>query len=456
MKTSLVMRQEHADRLLVLAQGTLETGAVVLARHVATASGIRLLVTEIHEVPDEAYVRRDEDALEILSEGYMHALGRAEKTGNVALWLHTHPGEGASPRLSTHDHIVDASLKDVFAARTGSGQYGAIVLSHVDGHLTFTGHLDGEEVSPIEYLVSVGDRFLFHRSADSAFPSVPALFDRNIRAFGTEIQALLSDLTVAVVGAGGTGSATAEQLVRLGVRHLILIDPDTLSDSNVTRVYGSTPGDVGKRKIDVLGDHLQAIAPDLVVDRRFGAITALQHAEALLDADIIFGCTDDNAGRLRLSRIPYYYLTPVIDCGVQLDANEHDLITGIFGRVTTLHPSAPCLICRNRVDLALAAAETRSRDEQRTLEKEGYAPALPGVEPAVVAFTTFVAATAVNELLERLIGYGEPPAPSEVILRIHDRDIRATHADAKTGHYCDPAATIQYDDEMFLGLNWTS
>ena len=34
---------------------------------------------------------------------------------------------------------------------------------------------------------------------------------------------------------------------------------------------------------------------------------------------------------------------------------------------------------------------------------EGYAPAMPGVEPAVVSFTSWVAAVAVSELLERLI-----------------------------------------------------
>lgn len=43
-----------------------------------------------------------------------------------------------------------------------------------------------------------------------------------------------------------SGQAVAEQLVRLGVRRLLLIDPDTLTASNVTRVYGSTPGHVGR------------------------------------------------------------------------------------------------------------------------------------------------------------------------------------------------------------------
>ena len=86
-------------------------------------------------------------------------------------------------------------------------------------------------------------------------------------------------------------------------------------------------------------------------------------------------------------------------------------MSGVFGRVTVVHPGAACLLCRERVDLRLAAAELRDPDEQRELEREHYAPALPGIEPALVPFTTMVAAYAVSELLERLIGYGEEMAP---------------------------------------------
>ena len=51
-----------------------------------------------------------------------------------------------------------------------------------------------------------------------------------------------------------------------------------------------------------------------------GRITHESTAKLLLDADIVFGCTDDNAGRLVLSRIASYLLTPVVDCGVLLSS----------------------------------------------------------------------------------------------------------------------------------------
>ena len=54
---------------------------------------------------------------------------------------------------------------------------------------------------------------------------------------------------------------------------------------------------------------------------------------------------------------------------------------------------------------------------------------------AVVAFTTMVAATAVGELLERLVGYGHPARPSELLLRMHDREISTNIAEPKPRHY---------------------
>jgi hypothetical protein len=135
-----------------------------------------------------------------------------------------------------------------------------------------------------------------------------------------------------------------------------------------------------------------------------------------------------------------YVMTPVIDCGVLLSAGPDSQITGIDGRVTILVPGQACLVCRGRIDLSRAAAEALTPAERKKRADEGYAPALGGIEPAVVAFTTAVAAAAVSELLERLIGYGPEPRPSEILLRMHDREISTNRADPRSGHYCSAEA----------------
>ena len=316
---------------------------------------------------------------------------------------------------------------------------GAIVLALTAGRLSFVGHIESADARiEVDRIWVTGRRFKLIRNWLQATVSLSDEFDRNIRAFGGEIQGVLGDLRVAVVGCGGTGSAVIEQLVRLGVRHLDLFDPDNLTASNVTRVYGSFPEDVGRPKVDVSATHATRIAPDSrVVPEQF-AITREAAARLLLDADIVFGCSDDNAGRLVLSRIATFLLTPVIDCGVLLSGGFDGRLVGIDGRVTVLGPGAACLVCRNRIDLHRAAAEMLSPDEYRRRADEGYAPGLAEIDPAVVAFTTQVAAAAVGELLERLIHYGPNPSPTEMLLRTHEREVSTNDQNPIDGHYCDP------------------
>lgn len=246
--------------------------------------------------------------------------------------------------------------------------------------------------------------------------------------------------------------------MRLGVRHLTLIDPDTLSESNLTRVYGSCPSDVGRNKVDVVAEHLRRIAPDAVIDPVIGTVSQKSVARQVVGADIVFGCTDDDAGRMRLSRFSFTYMAPLIDCGVLIDAADDQCIRDIIGRVTVLHPGAACLLCRERVSPQLAAAQERPCDEQERLEDEGYAPALPGVEPAVVAYTTATAAAAVNELLERLVGYGPEPVPSETLLRLHERRTSTNSQEANPRHYCGRTDPGSYGDNAsrYWGLAWSS
>ena len=421
-----------------------EMGAVLGARIVQTEGGdLRLLVTRIWEVPQDAYVLQKSDELIVASHGFVPPLAEIEAAGGMAIWLHTHPGDGASPRPSDRDFEVDRRLSDVFRLRTDAPFYGALIVSRDGDDVRFTGRVDdGQSAIPIDRLWLVGPelRLKWH-DARLGRPGPGAEYDRQIRAFGAHIQEVIAQLSIAVVGCGGTGSAVAEQLVRMGARQLDLYDPDHVSSSNLTRLYGSRPVDVGRAKTDVVAEHLRAVAPDARIGTHASAITTESVARHLIDADIVFGCTDDNAGRLVLSRFSTYFLTPVVDVGVLLTSDARGTIDGIYGRITVLHPGAACLVCRGRVDLQRAAVELRSAEEQASLVAEGYAPAMPGVEPAVVSFTSWVAAVAVSELLERLIHYGPRPVPNEILIRAHDREMSTNHAEPKGGHYCSPDGT---------------
>lgn len=439
MTTTLVLPTDLVQALQAAARSELETAAVLTVRLADTPTGdLRVLGRRLYWAHESAYLRRDATGLSITPKGYVAALGEAETKSETCIWVHTHPGEHATPYASVRDGLVDQQISDVFRLRSGSPYYGTLIVSPRQSSLAFTGYMQHEEgpVVPIDRVWCVGDQWRLIPSHGSVHQEFPAIFDRHIRAFGPAIQATLGELRIAIVGCGGTGSAVAEQLVRLGVRHLMLVDPDRVTISNVTRVYGTTAHDVGSPKVDVLANHLRRISPQLRCECITAMVTREAVARQLTSYDLIFGCTDDNAGRLVLSRISSYLLTPVIDCGVLLTSDDHAQLAGIHGRVTTLAPGQACLVCRDRIDLQRAAAELLTPDERKRRVDEGYAPALQNTEPAVIAYTTMVAATAISELLERLIAFGPSTRPSEVLLRCHDREVSTNIALPRERHYC--------------------
>lgn len=76
----------------------------------------------------------------------------------------------------------------------------------------------------------------------------------------------LAASTVMVLGVGGVGSFAAEGLARAGVGRLILVDPETISLSNVNRQIHSLLTTVGEYKVDAMKTRIADISPDVKVD----------------------------------------------------------------------------------------------------------------------------------------------------------------------------------------------
>lgn len=83
--------------------------------------------------------------------------------------------------------------------------------------------------------------------------------------FGPEAQSKLLQAKVLLVGAGGLGSPVALYLAAAGVGTIGVVDGDTVSITNLQRqVLHSTP-DVGRPKVEVARERMQAINPDVQV-----------------------------------------------------------------------------------------------------------------------------------------------------------------------------------------------
>jgi molybdopterin/thiamine biosynthesis adenylyltransferase/proteasome lid subunit RPN8/RPN11 len=428
-----------------------ETAAVLIARPAEMEGRLTLLVRRILWVPDDAYIRRERLALEIASSGYVPALKAAAEDGAVAIFFHTHPGGNPSP--SEYDIAVDEQLRDPFELRTDQPLYASLILGGTAASPRFSGtvFVDGDE-SPLERVRVVGGRLRLLTRTRSGVDA--SLFDRQIRAFGRDGQALLSALRAGVVGVGGTGSAVFEQLVRLGVGEITVLDDDLLTATNLPRIHESGMGDLELAKVDVARQAAARIGLGTQVRSIPRRVTDLAAARALTQCDVVFGCTDDNRGRAILSRLAYWYLIPVFDTAFLVDtANEQ--VRGLFGRVTTVMPGTACLFCRNRIDQAQLAAEALPPDERERMAAEGYVPGLGEPDPSIGTYTTLTGTIAVTELLDRLFGFSGPDAPSELLARLHDRMLSTTRAAPREGHYCADTATWgRGDTEPCLEQLW--
>jgi len=88
-------------------------------------------------------------------------------------------------------------------------------------------------------------------------------YSRTEMVLGTDGTLKLCRATVAVFGLGGVGSYIAEALVRAGVGHLILLDGDSVSESNRNRQLIATKSTVGMRKTEAMAARARDINPNV-------------------------------------------------------------------------------------------------------------------------------------------------------------------------------------------------
>lgn len=103
------------------------------------------------------------------------------------------------------------------------------------------------------------------------------IFQRTALLVGEEAMRRLEEARVILFGVGGVGSWCAEALIRSGVGHLTIVDPDSVDVSNINRQLPALTTTVGRPKVEVLRERLLDINPaaDVVaLQQRFTAETA--------------------------------------------------------------------------------------------------------------------------------------------------------------------------------------
>ena len=108
--------------------------------------------------------------------------------------------------------------------------------------------------------------------------------------------------TVLIAGLGGVGGYCAEAVARAGVGHLIILDHDTVSPSNLNRQLLALHSTLGAKKTDVMRARLLDINPglELTVHDHFLHPSEAADYLAPLAPDILADCIDSIACKAAL------------------------------------------------------------------------------------------------------------------------------------------------------------
>lgn len=410
----------------------------------------KYVTTRVIPVPDDQVLESNPGLITWSTASFVRALREASANGQTVAVVHNHPA--GMTWFSKQDDANEPDLAQLCVNRNGPDAKILSLLLTAD--LKWAGRVwllpkDGA-YAPLRMVRVIGKKIAFHYKERGENISMPA-FDRQALAFGRPLNDDLSKLRIGVVGCGGTGSAVAMLLSRLGVGQIVLFDNDVVDRTNLNRLHGSKQADADamRPKVEVVAKAISDLGLGVRVVPVEAWVGDPECRDALRSCDIIFGCTDDHEGRLFLNRFSYYYITPVIDMGLSIDVDRGDTptIRSLDGRVTVLGPHETCLLCRGVISPEIARAESLKRqrpDEYEKRKAEAYVAGEGNPAPAVVTFTTELACMAVNEMIHRLQGFrGDDGASSNRVRKFHLSE------DRHPGHKPQVACPICGSDELW-------
>lgn len=423
----------------------LEAAGAIIARVGRGASGIRLVVIETIVAGATDYVDRSSTSAVLAPAFVARALKRARVERCSLILVHTHPFE-EWPSFSKVDSRGEATIAPTLYGRAPEGPHGSLVV----GSAGFSARLvdeGGRPTAVIDRLIEVSEKVrIVCRGTDGPFDE---MFDRNVRAFGKLGQQQLRSLHVGIVGVGGTGSFVVEELARLGIGHLTLIDDEDIEASNLNRVLGSTSSDVGRPKVEVSAQLACRARADIVVTPVKGSVIRESVARRLLDCDLIFCCTDSHGSRAVINQIVYQYVVPAFDIGVRIDADFGN-VTSAVTRVQMLGPGLSCLACH---PLLSPDAVRRDLLTNEAREADPYIVGFQEPQPAVVSINGAATSAAVTMFLTSVTGL--PSSVRHLIGHPLEGTVRAVSSQPRpTCVVCAPENAFQRADSW--PLMWTS
>ena len=417
MRVRIVFKEEDFARLRghLLQEDGIERAAFVFLGGRRSRSGLlELYATRLFAPSEEAYEKQGPAEVEIKPEFVLDTFHRFAQMGPAGLLhAHSHPFSGHHSFSSVDDLFLpelSQSLSRYLALRKEPRPFVLVRLvlgQREDGFSADAFDERGRFLGRVGEIRVVGPGGI--RSLGEAPKPLTrwenAIFDRNIKAFGKEGQARLRGLHLGICGLGGVGSLFAAYARGLGFRRFTLVDPDRVEASNLNRLFGATTKDVGKPKVAVVARELRRCDPTLAVTPVFSRVQEAKAQKALLEADVLVGCVDNDAARMELQILAARFLKPLLDLGAGIILREGK-VQEMAGQAVLYFPGGPCLLCQG-----LDPAKAASKEILALREAFGYVQGWSAEEmpTAVVTINASLAALAADLLLRYLTGFSSVP-----------------------------------------------
>lgn len=358
-----------------------------------------------------------------IREPYTLRVALAAENHPLAVGItHSHP-QGCAPMPSYIDDDMDGYYGTYYSDFAPGRPYVSLIFSEIESEFVASGRVfwRGEWLDVVQFAIERTPMRTWVRGNRPPRHNSPERTARLNAAFGNEAAGRLRRSSVAVIGAGGTGSAAVEVLARAGVGKIIIVDPDHVEESNLERVHGSRPEDAQNResKVQVARAHVLSIDPTCEVIGYVGALPQKEILDAVVSADVALGCTDQQHSRIALSDLATRFLVPSLDCGVILEGRDGK-ITGQVVQVARFLAADPCALCRaftNPHRLAQELMSPEEREHRRAAAAEArergddgnpYWREIPQLN-TVGYLTTIAGAMAAGYVIGWLTGRFDPP-----------------------------------------------
>jgi len=401
-----------------------EHGAVLGVSVVETGRGVRLLGRRLYLGEDGVdYVPGTRGYRMLTATFVRDRILECEREGLGYLAVHCHGGTDrvafSREDMASHERGYPALLGIL-----GDQPVGALVFTQdaVAGDIWLP---DGRRTE-LDHARLLGSTMRELRAGHTAaVASADPTFDRQSRLFGDCGQAVLARQKVGVIGAGGAGSLVVEYLARLGVGHLVVIDPERIATTNLPRVVGSRRLDawpwltepsrpallrklgecISTPKVKIAGRVAKQTSPKIHVEAIQGDVTREAVAECLIDCDYLFLAADSAQARLVVNGIVHQYLIPGVQLGAKVQLGDNARVLDIFSVVRPMIPGEGCLWCNQLISPARLQEEALTPEQRR---QQRYVADDNVQAPSVITLNAVAAAHAVNDYLLATVGLTNP------------------------------------------------